>query len=604
MSDSRFHPGVLVRDNWGKVGKVVSEPDSRTISGETHLVVPVDFWGKEEPKRVETLTLLHPNSPEALLWESPEKLAPWADDAPLRLTALALSVDGGRGKAAHIRAKLDGRVIEEGRWKNWWGKRSKALGSLPGNFRVAKVKGGNEYALISPIDSVPADWTPPSKPKPVKLADWRKWLQSGAPAPSPGRFPTKQVANSYSNWSSKWSGKAINDALFGLIARTEEIGIDGGMNAQTAEGWLSTIAQAAIRWQESGQGDTAGYAAARVGGVMAQLAKLAAERTPQELLLQTAALDGKVDAWRRGFLAGMWETFNDEDARDLYMESHGVLGRQARGDLARQIALAAFGPEMSDRRHSELDRLLDALPESDRLHILKEVIARATTGQRGAVLDYIASSRHASSDERLPLRIVAVLMLSEGQGKLAARTSWELAESLASPDAYGPEVPALYENTAARVQAIMAYNAGNFEELKEAHEVALEHEQREKEYWRQQVRERNAELAANREESRLEILQDMLLASGELLQAAGRWATLEEAVSVVEAGLTLAIRSGGADLLETTGSTVDYNPLKHSSDIALPDRCRVKVIAPGVIYHGGIHGHRVMLKAQVRQEAG
>ena len=298
----------------------------------------------------------------------------------------------------------------------------------------------------------------------------------------------------------------------------------------------------------------------------------------------------------------MWDAFEGEDAREMYRTASSALGRQARGDLARQVALAAFGPEMSDRRHAELDRLLDALPEPERLHILEEVIARATTGQRAEVLDYIDNSRHASGDDRLPLRMVAVLLLSQGRGKLAARTSWELAESLASPDAYGPEVAALYENTAARVQAIMAFNSGNVEELKEAHEARIEQERQEQDRLRQQVRQRNAELAANREESRLEIRQDMLLAVGEVLQSLYSDDGVE--AEDVQAGLALALRAGGAEPLGTAGTLVEYDPHLHESIGGAPAEGRVAVVAPGVIVRGGTHGDRVLLKAQVRHEAG
>ena len=87
----------------------------------------------------------------------------------------------------------------------------------------------------------------------------------------------------------------------------------------------------------------------------------------------------------------------------------------------------------------------------------------------------------------------------------------------------------------------MAFNSGNVEELKEAHEARIEQERQEQDRLREQVRQRNAELAANREESRLEIRQDMLLAVGEVLQSL--YADDGVEAEDVQAGLALALRA-------------------------------------------------------------
>ena len=110
MSDSRFQPGVSVRDNNSRVGRVVGDPMLVELDGNTVEVFTVDFWGTEVKRPDSWLNLLAPDSPESLLLHQPEALAAWAEDAPLKLVALALSVGGGTGKVADIRAKLDERV--------------------------------------------------------------------------------------------------------------------------------------------------------------------------------------------------------------------------------------------------------------------------------------------------------------------------------------------------------------------------------------------------------------------------------------------------------------------------------------------------------------
>ena len=615
MSETGIRPGALVRHGRG-VGKVVSA-GSTEVASELLETAEIEFWGSDSSRVLQrSIAPLPGDSPEALLWEDPAAIARWAEDAPLKLIAAALSVGGGSGKVADIREKLDGRIPGM-KWEGWWKKAPPMMRKLPEHFSITRVGKDSEYRLLTSVDAVPStgeDSTGSSDSGATTVAEWRKWLQTPTHEPAPGRFPTRQVAGSLA----KWPEKDIEQVLLRLIVTVEGALAEGAVSAQAADGWLRAVAQGTIRLRETGGQDTRGYMAARAGTILAQLARIAGDRTPQDLLLQAGALDGDTDAWRRGFLAGMWDAFEGEDAREMYRMASSALGRQARGDLARQIVLAAFGPEMSDRRHSELDRLLDALPEAERLHILEEVIARATTGQRAEVLDYIESSRHSEGDERLPLRMVAVLMLSQGQGKLAARTSWELAESLAAPSTYGPEVAALYENTAARIQAIMAFNAGNLEELKEAHEARIEQERQDQERLRQQVRERNAELAANREESRLEVRQDMLLAIGEVLQSVNDSDAPGELAASVQAGLNLALRAGGAEPLESPGERAEYDPEIHflvnennknennenEDSGGLAKSSPVTVVAPGVIVRGETNGDRVLLKAQVRHEAG
>ena len=577
------------------------------LDGRKVEVFTVDFWGAELKRPDNWLTLVDRDSPEAMLLDRPEQLTSWADEVPLKLIALALSVGGGTGKVADIRAKLDGRVIDSRKWESWWKKQPPLMRKMPDHFRITKVGKDNEYNLLNRFEAV-SSATGSKASKSVKseergaatASDWKTWLEAQTHSPSPGRFPTRQVTN----FLARWPAESIEAVLFRLIVGAEELFSVRETSPQVAEGWLRAIAQAALRWREVGGSDPRGYTAARVGEVLARLAGIAGERSPQDLLLQAGALDGEADAWRRGFLAGMWESFEGEGARELYLSSAGVLGRQARSDLARETLAAAFGPDFSERRHSELDRLLDAIPEGQRTQLLSEVIATASADQRDGVLDYLASSRHADGAERMPLRIMATLKLSEGRGDFTDRTSMELADALARPELYGAEIEALLADTSFRVEAVVALKLSQSEEAQKSLEAGLEQERQEQERLRQQVRERNAELAANREESRLELRQDMLLAVGEVLQSVHRRNGSGEPAGDVAAGLALALRAGGAEPLGTPGKVVEFDPELHQAEKGAPDRSLVRVVAPGVVYRGGIHGDRVLLKAQVKHEAG
>ena len=533
----------------------------------------------------------------------------WAKDSPLKLAAVALAACGGSGTGSHIREKLDGRAPLTPNWSSWWKRIQPKLGTLPEHFAVGWFGDTHLYILLSAIDAVPSDLT---KEKTATLADWREWLSRDTRGPAPGRFPTKPVADALA----KWPEESVEQALLRVILSSEEALSTANTSAQTAEGWLKAVAQASLRWREIGGSDPRGYTAARVGEVLARLARVAGDRTPQELLLQAGALDGATDAWRRGFLAGMWDAFEGEDARDLYRTSSATLGRQARGDLAREIFLAAFTPDFSERRHSGLDRLLDSMPEDQRQQLLQEVIATANAGQRASLLHYISQSRHAEGVNREGLRLMASLLLGDGTSEFEDRVSRELADALepknhsvnADPVSWSfsvstPPVTVL-RNTQQRLDSIVAVNNAERTELQASHEDQLEQEKQEQERLRQQVRERNAELAANREESRLELRQDMLLAVGEVLQSLSARSDRDGLAGDVAAGLLLALRAGGAEPLGVAGERVPYNKEEHSASENIQKSGTVKIIAPGVIYRGGVHGDRILLKALVKHEAG
>ena len=544
------------------------------------------FWidrksGKTERLPPNLLTPLADYIPEAKPPGKTGDADPWkrfesgAKKAPLKLVALALAACGNSGGAVDIKEKLDRRA-PIGSWGSWWKRTEPKFGEMPSHFKIVGAGEDAEYVLISSIADVPADWIEPK----VTPADWKKWLSAQTHEQPPGRFPTKPVADALA----KWPGKTIDQALYRVMATSEQLLASGDVSSQVAEGWLRAVAQASLRWREVADPDSRGYQAARIGSLLARLSRIAGDRTPQDLLLRAGELDGEPDAWRRGFAAGMWESFDGEDTRDMYLKSSAVLGRQAREDLAREIALAAFGPDYPDRRHSALDRLLDAIPESDRPQLVGELIALSARGPKSGVLDYIADSRHAAGSERLALRMVAVLMLPEERGEFAARTSRELADAFGAPDGCDPKMQAILKDTVARIEEVLNCKDGELSEMQKSHEAKMRHEKQEQEQLRQQVRERNAELDARREESRLEIRKDMLLAIGEVLQmVASGEGGVDEFAGNVEAGLRLALRAGGADLLETS-----------------PEG---KVVAPGVIVRSADYGDLVLLPAQVKHEA-
>ena len=543
MTDSTIQPGAFVWYAAKGLGSV------REVGGSPAVL----FWADEKSGATQSI-------PPALLTSlksnGAEDFGEWAKNSPLTLVALALSACGGDGRESDIREKLNGRAPLSPNWAGWWKRTKPKLGNLPAHFAASETSEGIGYKLLSGVADVPPDWT---QPKSATLADWKKWLSAEAHESPPGRFPTKPVADALA----KWPENTVERALFRVIVSAEETLSSGNASAQVAEGWLRTVAQASLRWRETGGADSRGYQAARVGELLVRLSRIAGDRTPQELLLQAGVLDGETDAWRRGFVAGLWEAFEGDDAREMYRRSSAVLGRQARADLAREIALAAFDPGYSARRNSELDRLLETMPEDQRRQILREMVASATPVWKDGVLDYIANSRHASGPEHLGLRTMAALALGDERSDFAAQTSRELSDAFERPEIYGEPVRSLFRDAAIKAGEAKISGRLQVKDLEQTHEVQIQQERQEQQRLRQQMQALAAELDARREESRLEIRQDMLLAVGEVLQSVCLRDSVEELAGDVEAGLTLALRAGGADLLETPGALVNYEPQRH-----------------------------------------
>ena len=480
MTDPKFQPGSLVRDNHSRVGKVVGSPLRVEIDSKPVEVVTVDFWGAEVKRPENWLNLLASDSPEALLVDSPEALVPWAEEAPLKLVALALSVGGGSGKVAEIRAKLDGRVLETGKWENWWKKQPPQMRKHPEYFKVAKVGRDSEYSLLSYYDSVPVTSALRSASakdrKGATSADWGKWLQSDAHDLAPGRFPPKAAVDALA----KWPGRDIDRVLDNAVRGAKRfLASEKRPPKQAAGAWMDAVSQAAARRRELDSSQSVATLDSQTSQLLAQLAHIA-----------------------------------------------------GRDNMVRVLADAFVAPE---GYAEELEELRQSLSDAQTCH------ARELENRQ--------------------------------------------------------------QSHAAEMESLRQSHAAELTELRQAQDAELQRERQEQERLRQQVRERNAELAANREESRLEVRQDMLLAVGEVMRSVFRQNGSGELAGDVAAGLALALRAGRAEPLGIPGEAVEFDPELHQPERGVPDRGQVRVVAPGVIYRGGIHGDRVLLKAQVKHEA-
>lgn len=146
--------------------------------------------------------------------------------------------------------------------------------------------------------------------------------------------------------------------------------------------------------------------------------------------------------------------------------------------------------------------------------------------------------------------------------------------------------------------------AADLKRLKESHELSLERWQREEERLYNRINTLIADKAALREESRLEIRQEMLLRVGDIIQRGYQTgktpeARLDELMEI----LPYALRDGGAQPLGTVGEIVPYDPRLHHSPEKIAIGGPVRLTAPGVVVIGGSFGDKIILKANVTRES-
>ena len=544
---------------------------------------------------------------ETLDGTKPDSVESWVGDAPLKLVAWALDSLGRTAKSTDVRRELEGNFVRDPgsewkTWKTWWERVLPAV-KRSGNFNV---RNRSEITLMSRVADVPAEpWdTLPHTAKKAKTkaptaADWKRWMLSDDTSPPPGPRPTKPACNVLG----KLPLKDIAPALHRIMGSAAELLESGSPSSHVAAGWAEAVSRGFVQFRELTPPDAVLSLAPQVGELLARLVE-AAGYSPES----AGGLPGQPDPWRRGFIEGVWNAL--QDLKGGGPELLEAVERPERAAVAREVVIAALCSTGPLRQHSELDHILDCLSYREPVYLIRDLIVRSAAGEapREAVLDYVARSRHAAglpdSTERLNLLAMASLLLSDGSGETVNKAAEQVGAALsgAAADQTGPVWSALLSGARQHIADLRAQHAQELEKQRLSHEARLEEMRRETEQLNQRVEGLRAQIAEGREESRMDIRQDMLLVMAETLQSLPEWADNPEAlVKNVEAKLGLALGAGGAERLGTIGEIVPFDPRLHKSAKPIAIDSQVRVGVPGAIVRGKLTGGRVLIKAKVVQ---
>ena len=548
-----------------------------------------------------------------------------ARDAPLRLVAQTIHSMGGKARSAAIRQKLEGRIGRDFTWKTWWDRVLPAV-KESGYFLY---RGSQSITLVTRVDNIP-DQPWGSLPTPIKASkgtsssasEWRKWFTSPQTEMPPGRFPTKPAINVLGKFNAKDIGPGLERAAWGA-----ETFLDSGTpTLQPAVGWSEALSRGFNRYKELSNPESSDPLSYRVGYLLTRLYNVAADVNDSpasvrsmssvhsgklaESLRSAGAIPGLPLPWRQEFTAGMWLGWRETKYARAFFEtsrSHSQMERMQQVALALEIVSSGLREPGKTRRFLEFDRILDRLFPGDRTRLLCELMVGARAGKAPAegVLDYIGASRHAakspSSPDRLDMLVIASLLLADGQHGVADRASHELGETLADG---GEERSKVWEGLLTQVQEHIDNLGQKYQdELKaceRSFEKRLEENRQREEMLNNQVRRLQHQITVNREEAKMDILQDTVTVITETLQDFRQThSNPTDTVRHIEARLMLAMRVAGAEEFGTVGETVPYDAVRHWSADHPSKGSPVRISAPGAVMTGKATVDRILIKASV-----
>ena len=549
---------------------------------------------------------------------SQDSMESWASEDPLKLVAQALEDMGRTARPKDIERVLKSCMIRGRSWRTWWERVRPAVEKSPRYFTIGRRKEITFRGTVKVDDVSGEPWDALPGPvkkdrvKPPSPEDWTAWLTGKTDGQPPGRFPTKAVCNSFA----KMSDNDIQTVMDRVMQGASEVLKSSKPGVRAAAGWAEAVSRAFLKCSEVSEVAPPDDRARRVGAILTRLAFVGRPgNRSAELLVSLGSLaptQPEPEVWRRDLLQGMWQALRESrhGAMDLYRVASAPLEPNGRAALTQELAIGALSPTGPTSPRSDLDQMLDDLLPTKRARLFESLIVNAANGEAPgqAVLDYVADSHHSTRlpdpATRLNLLVMASLLLSEGTGQAVDEASEKIGAALtdAPDDGTSSVWSSLLSTAQQHIREVQARHARELEDQRLSYEARLEEMRLEMERRNREVDGLRSQIVQGREESRMDIRQDMLLVIAETLQFLPEWAANPEALgSNVGARLTLALGAGGAEEFGTVGETVPYDPTRHSALTSIPAASPVRICSPGFLVRGNLSGDRVLIKARVNQ---
>lgn len=573
MSSKQFQVGDVVRHNQRGVGQVVVSADTIRVKYASGQSSP----SMQQAEAAQLLTKLPDDSPEALLLEHPESLQPWVEEAPIKLVATAVSVNGNSANASSIERLLFpvfNDTPANAQWDDW---SREVLPYAKKSDDLEFIDKGKVFSLAKSL----SDIAEAPLPKPVKVKDWADWLKSPL-----GRAPARPQ---------------LPD---GLLRNT--------ISVVQGETWppdfpLTLASELASELEQSGGNDSRNFLKA--------LYQLLGRSVRVSLSLELANCIFSSE----GFSA------KPEDALDLLLagsnqnERNKVLQNLAVQASEGHLPPVVIGNYLADAVADVQDPILrkttrqfqDALSAPDAVQVSVELLfeiqnrladlKRQNTKQTTAHQNQLKSRDSAHQKELKHQRDEYEHKLSQQSAEHQKELKRQRNEHERKLSRQAAEHQEALKSQFARLSS---EHGKELQEQSDSHEEKLRKQESKHQSVIAEITEQFADFRSDaerkREESRFEIRKDMLLVIGDTLRSlstndAGDAAGLRDGL----AGLKLALRAGGGELVGAVGETVAFNPVCHQSNTTMAAGTPARVDVPGVVVRSGSAGEQVLFMAKV-----
>lgn len=537
----------------------------------------------------------------------------WITKAPLRLLACALDGMPNRtGKVGDIKAALQDLVEPARKWKVWWD----LVRSMLDDVEAFKRSKTGITLIAEEITDVPAYPLPTkarkaaphsrqSSPSRYEMLKWQQWFEGRSDdLPSKNGRPVNAAFAAID----ECPASAIKPALYRIIRAAEELLSSDKPPQSAAAGWAQLLSLTALRLRIQYDHHDDATLPAHIAGLIARLSAVAAfPRETGHWISQAGALpDGEPETWRSAFASGLWNILprSRHDLRIWFDKAFAQMAPRDKAAIASEIALAAFTAGGSPISPAAIDGLLAPLSAEDKPVFLRNLIVRSAAGkadQRNA-LNYIAHSQNElPHTHQINIGALASVLLTNAPTSLTEHAAQKIAQALDDPaNSTNPAWDALLSKSRQRIAELRANWQSDISALKEE----LENRQRS---YETRLAERDdlvarlrAEIAAGREESRMDIRQDMLIVISETLHSLHqKQYAPAKMLQLVNDRLRLALRAGGGEEFGSIGESVDYDPVRHQATGSIKPGAPVHIAFPGAIVRGKMTGDRILVKASV-----
>ncbi len=612
LKDDSIYKGMFVSHDELGIGRIVGIEDDNEI-------VQIDFrsdpgYSMARDFAIQSLKQVPEDGLNARLFANREGVLEWIEDAPLRLVAAALEDMGRSATSTELREKLTSRVIEPSDWNRWWrrvqtglkesrrpisyspSKRRLRLAGKPDETQpvsLSELSASSQKSRSREVRSTPTRSIP-------RLAEWMIWIHGD----EEGDVPKLAPPDGFRQILQKLPDSLIPIATYRLLAGIEQrVFASNRSTSNTSQGWLDSLGDVLNRWIDTDI-ELDSDVLTRVVTLLAHILGTSDEGGHESLL-----------RWLGGYTS--------KDRRSLESVANALLS--ASRELPHKIGIERLLQNMREileaptvvhlwqlMIEADVNRASDfmawrSLEPVQKTEVLSSLLTNAGSHETVSEIGVLLQKEwrlSRSKDRHHLFKTVMLAWLVHEQLRPDARKMLE--ETGVNPKLFAPEdsLIAEWESMAQNLarHEIEVIRSDMNHRIVEV-EVEVEEARVELEKKRKQVIFLQGELRNSSNSSALSISRNAITVLGGALQGlVTSQAPLSRELKDVEAKVTLALSTLGAEPFGEVGHIVAFEPGLHESHPTPASGTPVRITAPGIRYFKGLESPLTIIRIQVTSE--